>query len=123
DAGPVVLPQGPGDPCGGPARRGRGAGARDGEIPGAGAAAGFEALGLVQLPVFPPAGGAVQAPLGHAAVGGVARVVASAADVLGAAGDGASAQGADGGAARARRSRGTRTACALWDRFRAGDAR
>ena len=36
-------------------RRGRGAGARDGEVPGAGAAARLEAAGLVHLPVFQPA--------------------------------------------------------------------
>ncbi len=85
-AGPVVFRQGPGDPDGVAARRGRGPGARHGEVPGAGAAAGLEAPGLVHLPVFQPAGRAVQAPLGHAAPGRLAEPAPGAAGVPAAAG-------------------------------------
>ena len=63
------------------ARRGRGAGARDGEVPGAAAAAGLEAPGLVHLPVLQPPGRAVQAPLGDAAPGRLAEPAPGAAGV------------------------------------------
>src|SRR5205823_1338182 len=112
-AGPVVFRQGPGDVDGGSVRRGRGAGARDGEIPGAVAVARLEAAGFMHLPVFQPAGGAVQAPLGDVASGGVAGAVAVATGVPGAAGDGESGQVAAIGTAGTARRVGAGASVAL----------
>ena len=81
---------------GGAARRGRGQGARNLEIPGAVADARLEAAGLMHLPVFQSARGAVQAPLGDVAHGRGSGIVAVAAGVSRSVGAGKPAPLVDG---------------------------